>query len=460
MSTPANPTVASSSARSITPLPLDPRTYDRALSCVHCGLCLPACPTFVQTGQEGDSPRGRIQLMRGLADGVIEPTASVRRHLDLCLDCRGCETACPSGVVYHELIEETRARLAATQPIGVQGRLMRWLFFNVFVYPTRLKLALLPARVLQKLGIYSLFRSIGLFRLLPLQFRKMEQMLPATGALWPAPLRGLPASRNQAAANAPAVPKRIGFFTGCIGSVMFDKVNRQAAELLAACGADVLPLRSQTCCGALHQHSGFPAPAMQFARKNIDAFLPKDGPPVDFITTTISGCGSMLREYDHLLRDDPEYADRARVFASKVRDISEVLLELGVTNTSNASRRPNRYLSRCVPSRARAARHRAAPPASVSDSRTETGSIAGERFVLRRRRNLQPDRAGNVGQPCRAESEEHRQHRRGDLRDGECRLRDADSVAGGCRQCARPRGSPGRVAVSSSFPAIRVHSRN
>src|SRR5256886_11111717 len=137
---------------------LDPRTYSRALACVHCGLCLPACPTYTETGNEADSPRGRIQLMRGLAEGNIQPTASVRKHLDLCLDCRGCETACPSGVVYHELIEETRARLAATQTPTAQDRFMRWIFFNIFVHPTRLKLALLPARVLQKLGVYPLLR--------------------------------------------------------------------------------------------------------------------------------------------------------------------------------------------------------------------------------------------------------------------------------------------------------------
>src|SRR5438309_2244524 len=116
---------------------LDPRTYDRALSCVHCGLCIPACPTYNVTGYEADSPRGRIQLMRGLADGAIEATTSVRRHLDLCLDCRACETACPSGVVYHELIEETRATLAASAKPTVQGRFMRWVFFHVFTHPTR-----------------------------------------------------------------------------------------------------------------------------------------------------------------------------------------------------------------------------------------------------------------------------------------------------------------------------------
>src|SRR5437773_4656858 len=153
---------------------LDPRTYSRALSCVHCGLCLPACPTYTETGHEADSPRGRIQLMRGLADGLIQPTASVRKHLDLCLDCRGCETACPSGVVYHELIEETRARLAESQPLTAQDKFMRWIFFNLFVHPTRLKLALLPARVLQKLGVYALLRKLGVMRLLPPQLRKME----------------------------------------------------------------------------------------------------------------------------------------------------------------------------------------------------------------------------------------------------------------------------------------------
>src|SRR5204863_6502344 len=138
---------------------LDERTYDRALACVHCGLCLPACPTFVATGHEADSPRGRIQLMRGLADGVIEATPSVRLHLDLCLDCRGCETACPSGVVYHELIEETRARLAEQADLTLQGRFTRSLFFNVFIHPPPLKLALLPPRLIPKIGLSTLLRN-------------------------------------------------------------------------------------------------------------------------------------------------------------------------------------------------------------------------------------------------------------------------------------------------------------
>ena len=321
---------------------LDPRTFDRGLSCVHCGLCLPACPTFVETGHEADSPRGRIQLMMGLSTGAIDASESVRRHLDLCLDCRGCESACPSGVVYHELIEETRSRLAATQVLRGRDRLLRALFFNIFVYPERLRLALLPARILQKLGIYPRLRKMGLFDLLPPAFRKMEQMLPAKGKLWPKPLEAVSPARK-------VVEKKvtIGFFSGCIGSVMFDEVNRKAVELLTACGATVVAPPKQVCCGAIHQHNGVHAPAMEFARQNIDVFCPKTGPSVDYIATNIAGCGAMLRDYDHLLRDDRKYAERAKQFADRVRDISEVLLMLGLPEMKHPIHQTATYHDAC-----------------------------------------------------------------------------------------------------------------
>jgi glycolate oxidase iron-sulfur subunit len=324
---------------------LDPRTFDRGLSCVHCGLCLPACPTFVETGHEADSPRGRIQLMLGLATGKIEATDSVRNHLDLCLDCRGCETACPSGVVYHELIEETRSRLAQTQIPTGQDRLMRWLFFNIFVYPTRLKLALLPARVLQKLGIYPLLRKAGIFNLLPPRLRKMEQMLPAAGRLWPRRMKS--GTGYQPVSEKPSTPVVVGFFPGCIGSVMFEDVNRQAVELLQAGGATVVAPHAQVCCGAIHQHNGFHEPAAEFARRNVDAFLPVNGPGVDFIATNIAGCGAMLREYGFVLRDDPRYAQRAGDFAGRVRDISEVLLSLDLPEMKHAIDRTATYHDAC-----------------------------------------------------------------------------------------------------------------
>jgi glycolate oxidase iron-sulfur subunit len=313
--------------------------------------------------------------MLGLASGEIQPTASVRQHLDLCLDCRACETACPSGVIYHELIEETRSHLAKSEPLAGQERLMRWIFFNVFVYPTRLKLALLPARILQKLGIYSLLRKWGVFNYLPSSLRKMEQMLPPTGKLWPKPLpqttlagdkrcrgtgfqpvlttsgerRSLHSEQRQHGLEARATGCKpvIGFFAGCIGSVMFEEVNRKAVELLAAGGADVSAVRRQVCCGAIHHHSGEEESARAFARHNIDAFCPESGPGVDFIATNIAGCGAMLREYDLLLRDDPRYAQRANDFAARVRDISEVLLMLDLPDMKYAIDQTATYHDAC-----------------------------------------------------------------------------------------------------------------
>jgi glycolate oxidase iron-sulfur subunit len=277
--------------------------------------------------------------MRGLADGVIEPTPSVIHHLDLCLDCRGCETACPSGVVYHELIEETRARFKETgvTKLTLSDRLQQWVFFHLFTHPTRLKLLLLPVRILQKLRLYPIVRQLS--KLLPPTWQKMEQMLPPAGPLWPSPL----ATGHSPLATSPTV----GFFSGCIGSVMFDKTNQQAVDLLAAAGANVIAPPKQTCCGAIHHHNGAHAHAQTLARQNIDAFLPLNGPQADFVTTTIAGCGAMLHEYDHLLRDDPAYADRAKEFVKRVRDISEVLLHLGLPPLKHAVKKTVTYHDAC-----------------------------------------------------------------------------------------------------------------
>jgi glycolate oxidase iron-sulfur subunit len=304
---------------------LDPRTYARGLACVHCGLCLPACPTYTQNGNEADSPRGRIALMLGLADGRLDPTPGVVRHLDLCLDCRACETACPSGVVYHELIEETRARLAARPdlvPQPVQNRLLKWLFFHVLTHPTRLKAALLPARLMQRIGLYALLRRTGVFGILPAGLRKMEQMLPPEGALWPARM-----AERFAPPTGVARKAVVAFIPGCIGSVMFDRVNRMAVELLTAAGAEVVVPRGVRCCGAIQHHNNDHGAAGRLARQNIAAIEPVRA---DVVALTIAGCGASMREYDHLLRDDPAWSARAAAFSSKVRDVSEVLVELGL----------------------------------------------------------------------------------------------------------------------------------
>ena len=350
--------VMSPDAKADASFKLDPRTYARGLGCVHCGLCLPACPTYTENGLEADSPRGRIQLMLGLHDGLVQPTETVRTHLDRCLDCRACETACPSNVVYHELIEETMAKLPPP-PATAGDKVLRWTFLNVLTSPIRLKLALLPARVLQKAKVYGLLRKTGLMKILPAGLRKMEAMLPESGPLWPANLPEhtppLAASQINAAGsttpssaiptdgNAPVtIPSKLAspkahvyFFPTCVGSVMQSDVNRKAVDLLAAAGCSVTVSPAVGCCGAIHHHNGQHAPAEAMARRNIDATAPRPAAsnapaPKTYVVTAVAGCGAMLRDYGFLLRDDPAYADKALAFAAGVRDITEVLAEVGL----------------------------------------------------------------------------------------------------------------------------------
>jgi glycolate oxidase iron-sulfur subunit len=267
--------------------------------------------------------------MLGLHEGKIEATDSVRQHLDLCLDCRACETACPSNVVYHELIEEARAKLPpAEQSTG--DRIVRWMFLHVLTRPGRLKAALLPARLLQKVGIYPLLRRTGLFNVLPAGLAKMEGMLPDSGRLLP---RKLPAvTPPLATSKTKVVPKTtVAFFAGCIGSVMFDRVNQQAVDLLAAAGCLVV-VPVQSCCGAIHHHNGLHAQSVEMAKRTIDAIerTLAGRPGQHYIVSTVAGCGAMLRDYATLLRDDITYASKATAFATKVRDITELLAEIGL----------------------------------------------------------------------------------------------------------------------------------
>ncbi|HTW94809.1 MAG TPA: heterodisulfide reductase-related iron-sulfur binding cluster [Tepidisphaeraceae bacterium] len=349
------------------PLPLDKRDYDRALGCVHCGLCLPACPTYLQTAHEADSPRGRIHLMRGLADGAIAPSERVLKHLDLCLDCRACETACPSGVVYHELLEGTRAALVESRqspPATFPDFVVNFFLFHIFTRPRRLKLALLPIRLLQRIGVYELFRRCNVFRFLPPRLQKMERMLPATGSLWPMPppprtrtggVSAMLTALHENACHKESRPKAVvALLTGCVGGVLFDDTLRKTVELLTAAGAEVLCPPRQTCCGALHQHRGHRKAAQRLARRNINAF-----PKADFIVTTMAGCGAMLHEYDSLLRDDGAYRDRAADFSARARDVCEVLAELGLPEMRHAQPIVATYHDACHLAHAR---HVTAPP--------------------------------------------------------------------------------------------------
>jgi len=300
--------------------------YDRYLDCVHCGLCTSACPTYLETGDENDSPRGRIYLMRAVTDGRIELNDSVRRHLDLCLDCRSCETACPSGVQYGRLIEPFRVELAqADRKTGTgesPGWFRRFILYGLFPYPARLRWALAPARWMQRLKLDRLFEMLRLTKLLPKKLQRMQTLLPRLQRR-PKPLpERLPAMGTQRA--------RVALFTGCVADAMFPHTNWATARVLQQNDCEVIVPKNQACCGAIHYHSGAGEPALQFAETNFHAFNPDD---VDAVIINVAGCGSMLKDYGHiaaeLLPDDQQQQANLSKFAGKVKDIAEFLMELG-----------------------------------------------------------------------------------------------------------------------------------
>ena len=299
--------------------------YEKFLDCVHCGLCTAACPTYLETGDENNSPRGRIYLMRAVTDGRLELNNTVKRHLDLCLDCRACETACPSGVQYGRVIEpvrlETQQREAAEKNVR-PGWFQSWILYGMFPYPNRLKWALWPARLAQMTGLDRLAERLGLLRLLPEQLRRMHRLLPPLATREPRLPELLPAIGPQRA--------RVALFTGCVADAMFHHVNWATARVLQQNGCDVVVPRNQVCCGAIHYHSGAGQPALHFAQANASTFQASD---VDAVIINVAGCGSMLKDYGHmgeeLAQQDQLLRTSLDKFAGKVKDVSEFLSELG-----------------------------------------------------------------------------------------------------------------------------------
>jgi len=263
-----------------------------------------ACPTYLELGTEADSPRGRIYLMRGLKEGTVSLAPEVREHLDLCLGCRACETACPSGVRFGRLIESARERAANESHRPWYARWRDATMLSVFPYPNRLRLLLLAVRLLQRAGVWRLLRRrVPLCNLVP------DLRSPTSTE----PLRdGPPNGRG-----------RVALFTGCVTSVMFPRVNDAARRVLARNGYSAEAPSGQGCCGALHLHAGDRSAARRLARANVDAFSDREGP----IVVTAAGCGALLKEYDALLADDPDYAQRARAFAGRVTDATEFLAD-------------------------------------------------------------------------------------------------------------------------------------
>lgn len=293
--------------------------YELFLDCVHCGLCTASCPTFVETGNENDSPRGRIYLMRAVTDGRLELTGDVRRHLELCLDCRACETACPSGVQYGKLIEPFRVAMEHTGEERAKSAdwFHRWILFGLFPYPNRMRWALAPARWAQRLGLTALAERTGVLRLLPPRLRQLVGMLPPAWREEPPLPEFLPAKGIRRA--------RVALFTGCVADVMFRSTHWATARVLQENGCDVLVPRGQACCGAIHFHAGASEPARQLADMNAVAF-PLD--EVDAVIVNVAGCGAMLKDYGHHWHDAGQ-AERARL-ADKIKDVNEFLDALGL----------------------------------------------------------------------------------------------------------------------------------
>jgi glycolate oxidase iron-sulfur subunit len=293
--------------------------------CIHCGLCTTSCPTYTELGDENDGPRGRIYLMRGIAEGTLEPDRHVRRHLDLCLDCRACETACPSGVHYGRLIEPFRMAVeeADRRPAKRFDWFRRLILLGVFPYPERIRQAMGPVRWAQRLGIYDWAERLGLLRLVP---GRVGRMLSLVGpAVEPGPRlpRFLPAVGRRRA--------RVAFFVGCVADAMFRHVHWATLHVLQQNGCDVLIPEGQGCCGAIHYHAGASDGARTMADANVAAF---DLADIDAVVVNHAGCGAMMREYG-LHWPDAGQPGRQRL-ADRVLDVNAFLDQLGMVPPSGS----------------------------------------------------------------------------------------------------------------------------
>ncbi|MCW2742803.1 MAG: protein of unknown function cysteine-rich region domain protein [Blastococcus sp.] len=284
--------------------------------CVHCGFCLPSCPTYVLWGEEMDSPRGRIYLMKeGLEGEALDD--SMVRHFDQCLGCMACVTACPSGVQYDKLIEATRPQIERRYQRPRSEKLYRDLIYNLFPYPRRLRALRGPLRAYQASRLGSLLTRSGLMSKLPAPLQAMESLAPKLGKAARIP------ERTPAAGTRRAV---VGVLAGCVQGTFFPDVNAATVRVLAAEGCDVILPKGQGCCGALPGHGGREEQALEFAKATIEVF---ERAAVDAVVVNAAGCGSNIKEYGHQLRDEPEWAARAEALAAKARDITEFLDELG-----------------------------------------------------------------------------------------------------------------------------------
>ncbi len=300
------------------------RTLDYSLlqQCMHCGMCLPTCPTYDATHRERNSPRGRIALMRAVADGALEVTETFADEMSYCLGCLACQTACPAGVNYAVLFETARSDIQASGVTRSRNeRFWRAVTLRfLFMHPRALRVTGRMLRFYQRSGLQALVRRTGLTRLLPADLRRLEPQAPRIASAFSDVL----IARQERPSGPPRA--HVALLTGCVQDLVFPDVNRDTADVLLANGCTVETPSPQPCCGSLHAHNGDPQSAADLARRLIDLIPPEN---YDAIITNAGGCGSHLRHYASLLGDDPRYRDRARAWDAKMRDVHEWLVEIG-----------------------------------------------------------------------------------------------------------------------------------
>lgn len=291
------------------------------LNCMRCGFCLPSCPTYIETGfDESHSPRGRIALMKAVHDGLIAPDEEVERSLNVCLGCRACEPVCPAGVKYGHLLEEARDIFADYNEYKPQTKAMRkTVFEGLFPHQNRMEYAVTLLGIYQRSGLQKTARKLGFMKLFPDSLQAMERALPEV------PKRSEMKKRGSSFTALAEKQATVSFFSGCLMDTMFLETNKATITLLQKAGCDIVIPDGQNCCGALHGHSGEKDGAKELARRNIDAF---EQTGADYIISNAGGCGAFLIDYDHLLKDDPAYAERAKAFTAKIKDITQILFEL------------------------------------------------------------------------------------------------------------------------------------
>ena len=406
---------------------------EKISTCIHCGLCLDKCPTYRTLGTEMDSPRGRVYLIKAVDEERLGITPTFVEHMYLCLDCRACETACPSHVEFGDLMERARGQIERRVPRALGARLLRRLVFRgLFPRPRMLRGLFRLLRLYQRSGLQRLLRAAGVFGILPARLRDMEAMLPEL------PPQPFTRSAPEYLPGREPVTRTVGFFAGCVMDGLFVEVHDATARVLQANGCGVRTPRDQACCGALHMHAGDREQAKKLARRNIAVFERQD---LDVIVNNAAGCGAQLKSYGELLADDPQFAARAQRFSERVQDVIRVP-GAGAAARAAGRRAQAGGVRRPLPPHPRPGRSPAAARPVAADPRAGIGAADRRRLLLRCRRYLQHHPPGHVGPYSGTQDGAHRRGGARRHRHRQPRLHDA----------AAHRRAPGRARRSGRSP--------